>query len=380
MSKKRFLMVMGVFMVMALLGLFPLAGYAQEATGGNFILVNYIGQELTLDLDDVTYTVPGTDTSPEGGRFELQLMPGEHKYAINVPQVTGSAGEFTIGPSGTVAKGVRLQKGNPAIDRNGILLEEPQDEVFVFDIDPFVITPAEVEPAVDTWQPVAPMPGQGSIVWINHSGDDELTVDLAGQLYKVAPKVNDIPGRLQIDESPGTYRYTASVPYGSLNGEITVVAGEVTGINIIPGIREEPEYEVGEKVDFPPVKLTLFEEDLTSRVAVAQPDQASGVMPPATGGEMTSANVEEVDVPAVSEGLLVKNYTGDTLIFTIDNQTFAVPDQTEQTIALPAGSYSYTASLPFVATTGTVDMVDGQGVELSVAINVARDFLTVYQN
>ncbi len=380
MSKKRFLMVMGVFMVMALLGLFPLAGYAQEATGGNFILVNYIGQELTLDLDDVTYTVPGTDTSPEGGRFELQLMPGEHKYAINVPQVTGSAGEFTIGPSGTVAKGVRLQKGNPAIDRNGILLEEPQDEVFVFDIDPFVITPAEVEPAVDTWQPVAPMPGQGSIVWINHSGDDELTVDLAGQLYKVAPKVNDIPGRLQIDESPGTYRYTASVPYGSLNGEITVVAGEVTGINIIPGIREEPEYEVGEKVDFPPVELSLFEEDLTSQGAVAQPEPASGVMPPATGGEMASANVEEVDVPAVSEGLLVKNYTGDTLIFTIDNQTFAVPDQTEQTIALPAGSYSYTASLPFVATTGTVDMVDGQGVELSVAINVARDFLTVYQN
>jgi hypothetical protein len=379
MFKKRFLMMMGLVMLTALLGLFPVAGYAQESTGGNFILVNYVGQALTLDLDDVTYTVPGTDTSPGGGRFEIQLMPGEHKYAVNVPQVTGSAGEFTIEPGETVAKGVRLVKGNPAIDRNGIVLEKPEDKVFVFDIDPFANTPANVEPPTDTWQPVAPMPGKGSIVWINYSGQDELTVDLAGQLYKVVPKKNDIPGRLQVDVSPGTYNYTASVPYGSINGEINVVAGNVTGINIIPGIREEPKYEVGEKVEYPPVKLSVFQEDLTGRVGVAQPAATQEALP-AAADQMAPANVEDVATPAVSEGLLVKNYTGDTLIFTIDNQAFAIPDRAEQTIVLPAGSYNYTASLPFVATTGTVDLVDGQGVELSVAINLNRDFLTVYQN
>jgi hypothetical protein len=380
MSRKRFLTIVGVLMVTTLLSLFPMAGYAQESTGGNFILVNYIGQALTLDLDDVTYTVPGTDTSPEGGRFELQLAPGEHKYAVNVPQVTGSAGEFTIEPGGTVAKGVRLEKGNPAVDRNGIVLEKPQDEVVLFDFDPFAVAPTEVATPVDSWQPVAPMPGKGSIVWINHSGQDELTVDLAGQLYKVAPKMNDIPGRLQADVSPGTYSYTASVPYGSLNGEISVVAGNVTGINIIPGIREEPEYEVGEKVEFPPVELSLFEEDLTGQVGIVQSTSAQDSSPTATDEEMAPANEEGVAIPAVSEGLLVKNYTGDTLIFTIDNRAFAIPDRAEQTIVLPAGSYNYTASLPFVATTGTVDLVDGQGIELSVAINVARDFLSVYQN
>jgi hypothetical protein len=179
--------------------------------------------------------------------------------------------------------------------------------------------------------------------------------------------------------APGVYRYTASVPYGSLNGEISVMAGDVAGLNVIPGIREEPEYEIGEEVDFPPVELSQFQEDLTGQVAVAPSAPAPEAMP-AAADEMAPANGEAGAVPAVSEGLLVKNYTGDTLIFTIDNQVFAILDKAEQTIMLPAGSYNYTASLPFVATTGTVDLADGQGVELSVAINVARDFLTVYRN
>jgi hypothetical protein len=217
-------------------------------------------------------------------------------------------------------------------------------------------------------------------VWINHSGQDELTVDLAGQLYKVAPKINEIPGRLQVDVSPGAYRYTASVPYGSLNGDISVVAGNVVGINVIPGIRAEPEYEVGEKVEIPPVELSLFEEDLTGQVTAGQPTPAQEASPTVTDETPPANVVEDVAVPAVSEGLLVKNFTGDTLILTIDNRVFAIPDRAEETIVLPAGSYNYTASLPFVATTGTVEMVDGQGVELSVAINLARDFLTVYQN
>ena len=78
---------------------------------------------------------------------------------------------------------------------------------------------------------------------------------------------------------------------------------------------------------------------------------------------------------------LVKNYTGDTLVFTIDNQAYFVPDNSEETILLTTpGSYNYTASLPYVATTGTVNLPEGHGIELSIAINLARDFLSVYQN
>src|SRR4030095_10391903 len=101
MFKKNFLKGLALFSLLSLAVLgWPTAGYAQqEGTGENFIFVNYIGQELFFDLDDVTHTIPGTNTMPEGGRLALHLNPGQHKYAANVPGVRGSAGEFTI-PAG----------------------------------------------------------------------------------------------------------------------------------------------------------------------------------------------------------------------------------------------------------------------------------------
>ena len=72
-------------------------------------------------------------------------------------------------------------------------------------------------------------------------------------------------------------------------------------------------------------------------------------------------------------------HAGDTLVFTINNQTYSLANNTEQTIDLPSGEYTYTASLPFVATTGTVALTGG-GLELSVATNVEHTVLNVFQN
>jgi hypothetical protein len=367
---------------------------AQEQTGAeNFIFINYIGQEMTFDLDDVTYRIPGTDTVPEGGRLALQLPVGEHKYAANIPGVAGSAGEFTITPGGYVAKAARLDKTGPTVDHRGILLEEPRDIVHVFDFDPFA-APVEAMPVVDAWQPAAAAFGKASLVFVNYTGD-ELTVDLNGQLYRVPPAANSLPGRVQLDVDPGTYRYTASVPGGSLNDEVTVGAGQVTGLNITAGLPPEREYEVGEAYDFLlPVTLQLFKEDLTARASapaqqaqapatdtppVQQAETPAADLPPAVPGSDDGA-VATGQPAASAEGLRVKNYAGETLIFTINNQAYSIPDHGELTIPLPPGSYSYTASRPFVATTGTVELQPNQGVELSVAINVAGDVLSVYQN
>ena len=382
MNRKTMWSSLVIFTLVALIGgLFPVASQAQQETGPeNFIFVNYIGQDLNLDLDDVAYLVPGTATVPEGGRLALQLAPGEHKYAANVPGVpTGSAGEFTITGTQVVAKAARIEQTNPVIE-NEILIEKPKDYVFIFDFDPLVV-PVASTAITDTWLPAPAAVGSGSLVWINHSGTDELTVDLAGQLYKVPLKANDIPGRLQIQLDPGQYTYTASLLNGSLNGEVTLTAGQVIGLNIIPGQRETPEYDVGDKFDpLTQIDLSLFQEDLTNRAATTLPDPAAPVALPTTGEAVAPTPGEAAVNPAQAEGLLVKNYAGETLLLTINNEVYPIENNSETTLALPPGQYNYTASLPFVATTGTVDLAAGQHIELSVAISIERDLLSVYQN
>ena len=379
-KKYTFLILPLLIVTLVVVSLQPPATLAQQGSE-NFIFINYIGREMTLDLDDVSYIVPGTDTMPQGGRLALQLSAGEHKYAANVPGVgLGSAGEFTLTPGQVVAKAARLEQTNPGVDRNGILISKPKDVVRVFDFDPFA-QPVESPPLMDTWQPGAAASGMTGLVWINYVGD-ELTVDLNGQIYKVAPPANDIPGRLQIDVAPGEYTYTASVPAGSVNGRLTAVAGQVTGLTIYADPPEPRDYKIGEEFDFiQPLTMHALDEDLTAQAAMAaQPaviDPAPATLPN-TGGEIT--NPLQPDFAALPEGILIKNYAGDALTFTINNQTYTIPTNAEQTISLPPGHYTFTASIPFVATTGEVEMQPGQGVELSIAINVAHDVLNVYQN
>ncbi len=362
-----------------LLGVWSTIIYAQ--TAANFIFINYIGQELILTLDDVIYTVPGTDTQPQGGQLSLTLPVGVHKFAANVPGgPPGFAGEFTLEASSTVAKAARFDQSGPIVDAKGLLVEPPRDFVLVFDAD-LQASPLEEIPVLDTWQPAAATPMMGSLVWVNHIGD-ELTLDLNGTLYKVLPKANELPGRLQIDVAPGDYRYTASVPAGSLNGELTMISGEVIALNIMADPPEAPTYKVGEKFEFiQALKMKLFSENLSDQVnSVAEPTKIDSVplTLPNTGADVNPLIVEP---PAVTDVLVIKNYGGDTLVFTINNQTYTIPNNAVQTLYLPPGHYTYTASIPAVATNGLVDLSAGRGrLELSIAINVAHDFLNVYQN
>jgi len=376
MAKKGFIAGLGLLVLVGLVIGYPAIIQADNGEG-NFVFVNYIGQEIILDLDDVTYTVPGIDVVPDGGRLVLQLDPGEHKYAANSPGVpSGSAGEFALAPGQVVAKAARLEKTPLKVDNTGIVIALPQDYVFVFDFDPFA-APVEPAPVVDTWQPVAAAPEQGSVVWVNYYGDSSLTVDLAGTLYQVPPQADGIPGRLQIDLAPGLYNYTASVPYGSVNGEVNVIPEAVVGLNIIADIPEPIDYDLGDEYEGPqPITLKLSEVDLTAQVSAPTVTDAAAAPPvlPETGGELMLPVLDDT-LP----GLLVKNYAGDTLVFTINNQTFTIANNTEETLDIPPGEYNYTASLPFVATTGTVYLT-GSGLELSVAIDVGHSVLSVFQN
>lgn len=114
----------------------------------------------------------------------------------------------------------------------------------------------------DTWLPTLPTAGQGSLVLVNYNGDGgELTVDLARgsfmpgrvdkqstnefviesqDLYIVPIAANDIPGRMQINLVPGTYRYTANVAnIGSVNHTIEIVAGQVMALSFFAGTPQD---------------------------------------------------------------------------------------------------------------------------------------------
>lgn len=368
------------FLLLAVLaaGLFPAAGWAQqEGEQSNFFFVNYLGQPVTLDLDDTTYTVPAAAPGADGGRLAFSLAPGEHKYAVNAAGVpTGTSGTFVIEAGQVVGKAIRLEQTGPALDREGNVLQKPEDYIFIFDIDPFA-TPTAPAPVVDTWQPAPAPAGMGSLAWINYTGD-ELTVDLNGQVYRVPPQSDTIPGRLQTDVTPGLYQFTASIPYGAVSGEVNVEAGQVSGLSVSAELQPEPEYDVGEPVTIPQVTLRLDQEDLTAR-AIAAPAPAETVQPESMPVPEATPTPVAPATPMATEGLLIKSYIGETVIFTIAGQQYFIPAGTQQTIQLDPGQYNFMASLPYVAQTGTVDLTAGQGITLSLSTNVAGDVLNVYR-
>ena len=93
--------------------------------------------------------------------------------------------------------------------------------------------PASIYAAqADNWQPNQPPVGLGSVVFITHIGQGGgLTIDLAGTLYQVPDKANNIPGRLQINLAPGTYTFSATALGLTTSHSVEVVAGQVTGIS-----------------------------------------------------------------------------------------------------------------------------------------------------
>ena len=61
-----------------------------------------------------------------------------------------------------------------------------------------------------------------------------MNLDLAGTIYTVSEKVNDIPGRLQLELAPGVYAFTANIPgTGIASRTVEVVAGKVTALHFV---------------------------------------------------------------------------------------------------------------------------------------------------
>jgi hypothetical protein len=329
------------------------------------VIINYVGGEMTFTLDEVSYTVPGVDTVPDGGQLNLELAPGQHKYSGHVPGSDGANGEVELVTGQTLVLGARLERSDPVLSPDDIVLEEPRDTLVFFEASLTPSAPApEPQPA-----PLQQLPaGQGALVFVNYIGE-ALVVDVDGVIYNVP--AND---RLQVNLPPGEVSYSASAGASGLNGTALVTAGAYTGLGFTREIPpEEPDYDVGELAPTPvPLEISVFPVSLED-----EPVGQTTLPTPVT----VAPQVDEVpvSVPAGKGALSVVNYIGETLTFTIDGQAYPVAgDGGVLTIDLTPGEYTYTASTPRAGANGSLRITGGAATQVSVALDMGSGEVKVY--
>ena len=335
------------------------------AQGGQatLIMLNFVGSELVLTLDEQLYHVPGVDTAPEGGRLTVQLSPGRHSYSGHIPGGPGQNGSVELAAGQTVILGARLDRSGPVVSPAGIVLEPPQDTLVFFEAG-LAPPAATATPTPSLLEPLSA--GQGGLVLVNYIGEP-LQVDIGGVLYTVPANQ-----RRQINLAPGEVRYSASAGRSSLNGTAVATSGAYTGLGFSRELpAAEPDYRVGKPVPTPvPLALSVFPIPVMNGPEVETPAAPESPSSPATPSAGT--------IPAGQSGLEVVNYIGEAVTFTINNQMYTVAANSALSLNLPPGEYTFTASIPKAAENGSLRLQPGQMTRLSLALAEPGERVEVY--
>ena len=359
MTSKSLLLVLCTVLALSLAGV-----TVTSAEGGQaqLVIINFVGAEMIFTLDGTPYTIPGTDTAPDGGQLSLTLTPGRHTYSGHVPGSEGTNGEVELASGETQVLGARLDRSDPVISSADVVLEEPRDVLVFFE--------ASLTPAAPRLQPqptlLRPLPaGQGALVFVNFIGE-ELLVDIGGTLSTVPAN-----SRLQIDLPSGEVSYSASAGVSGINGTAQVTAGDYAGLGFSREFQpEDPDYEVGKPVPTPvPLKISVFpvplEDEPVAQAEIAAPDADEPETP--------------IPVSAGQGALSVVNYVGETLTFTIEDQAYQVARNGGRlAIDLSPGDYTFSASTPHAGENGSLQITQGAATQVSVALDVQSGEMTVF--
>lgn len=192
---------------------------------GALVLVNYIGEGLTIDIDGSLYAVPA------GEWLQINLPPGEVSY---------SASAGLSGTNGTV----QVESG--AHTGLGFTREIPQQEpdyevgkaaptpvllkMSVFPvslgIEASPASPAVAAPAANDVPASGTVEGAGLRV-VNYIGQP-LTFTIDNQAYSIEGSGAEVTFSL----APGDYTFTASTPGAATNGSLRVTTGAVNLVSV----------------------------------------------------------------------------------------------------------------------------------------------------
>jgi hypothetical protein len=208
--------------------LFPL-----PAGQGALVFVNYIGEDLVLNIDDTLYTVPANE------RLQIDLPPGEVGYSASAG-FSGMNGTEQVKIGTYTGLGFTREIPPEEADyRVGKPVPTPVPlEMSVFPVslagEPIgevKPTPKQVAPAAGAVSPAA-LTDESSLSVVNYIGES-LTFTVDNHAYSVVGG----GGELALNLAPGEYTFTASTPGSGANGSLLVTEGKTTRVSVALELR-----------------------------------------------------------------------------------------------------------------------------------------------
>ncbi len=196
---------------------------------GALVLVNYIGEELNVDIGGTLYTVPANQ------RRQINLSPGEVSYSANVGR-SGLSATAMVTAGAYTGLGFTREAGPQEPDYEvGEPVPTPVPQaISVFPVplgdEPEMGEPEGEAPAPAEAAPSPPTdtrpPGDGNLKVMNYIGET-VTFTINNQVYAIA--AND---ELALDLAPGEYTFTASIPKTAANSSLRLQADHTTRLSL----------------------------------------------------------------------------------------------------------------------------------------------------
>ncbi len=198
---------------------------------GALVFVNYVGEELTININSIIYKVPAD------GQLQINLAPGGVNYTVSVgaSSTNGSAsiqaGVYT-GLSVTRDIPVTPELDQGKLKPTAVPLKLYINPVSLSTQSIATATPTPAAPAGGTAAPTAAAPPSGggggaTLTAINWIGQPA-TFTIGGKEYNLAAN----GGSVALALAPGAYTFTASTPKGSTNGSVTVASGASVQVSL----------------------------------------------------------------------------------------------------------------------------------------------------